>query len=157
MESKVIARNKKAFHDFEIIEKFLAGIQLFGTEIKSLRGGKASLNDSFCQFVKRRPLDEFGELFIKMHINEYSHGTYNNHDPKRERKLLLKGRELKKLERQVSAKGMAVVPLCIFLNERGLAKVEIALGKGKKMFDKREDMKDKDNKRELDRVMKKYN
>ncbi|HEX3009502.1 MAG TPA: SsrA-binding protein SmpB, partial [Bacteroidales bacterium] len=141
-------RNKKASHDFEFLEKFVAGIQLSGTEIKSIRLGKASLTDSFCYFHN-------GELFVKnMHIAEYYWGNLNNHDPKRDRKLLLNKKELEKLFRRSQEKGLAIVAFHIFLNEKGLAKLEIALAKGKKEFDKREDLKQKEARREMDRAMK---
>lgn len=140
-------KNKKAWHNYEIGEKFIAGIELWGTEIKSLRLGKASLADSFCYFHE-------SELYVKMHIAEYTFGTYNNHENKRNRKLLLTKRELKKLEQSKEQKGFTIVPLKIFINERGLAKLQIALAKGKKMHDKRQSLKAKDTKREIDRMMK---
>ena len=116
-----------------------------GTEVKSIRAGKASFNDSYCYFHK-------GELWIKsLHISEYSHGTYNNHDPLRERKLLLHKKELKKLETRIKEKGFTIVPLSIFINEKGLVKLEIGLGKGKKVHDKRETIKTRDTEREIKR------
>lgn len=143
-------RNKKATFDFEILERFVAGIQLAGTEIKSIRLGKASLVDSYCYFVN-------GELFIKgMNVAEYFYGTYNNHQPLRERKLLLQRKELYKLERKTKESGLTIVTLRMFLNDRGFAKVEIALAKGKKQHDKRETLKLKDAKKEMDRVVKKF-
>lgn len=142
-------KNRKAWHDFEILEKFVAGIQLFGTEIKALREGKASLKDAYCSFAA-------GELFVRMQISEYAQGSYNNHDPRRDRKLLLTRRELGKLEKNQTIKGMTIVPLRIFINERGLAKLELALARGKAAFDKREDIKSKDAAREMDRALKKY-
>jgi SsrA-binding protein len=146
---QVNIRNKKASHDFEFLEKFVAGIQLSGTEIKSIRLAKASLVDAFCYFHN-------GELFVKnMHIAEYYWGNLNNHDPKRDRKLLLNKKELEKLFRRSQEKGLAIVAFHIFLNEKGLAKVEIALAKGKKEYDKREDLKHKEARREMDRAMKK--
>ncbi|MBO6606776.1 SsrA-binding protein SmpB [Psychroserpens sp.] len=151
MQKPVNIKNKKAKFEYEILDTYTAGIVLTGTEIKSIRDGKASIAESFCEFNDR------GELFvINMTIQEYSHGTYYNHKPKAERKLLLNRRELKKLEREVNVKGNAIVPLRLFLNEKGLAKLEIALGKGKKLFDKRETLKDRDNKRNLDRIKKIY-
>ena len=145
----IVIRNKKASHDYEFIEKFIAGIILRGTEIKSIREGKATLTDSFCQFRN-------GELFIKgMHIAEYWWGNLNNHDPLRERKLLLNGKELKKLEKKVRETGLTVIVIKVFINERGLAKAEIALAKGKKEYDKRETLKRKDADREMDRMRKK--
>ena len=147
MSNNINIRNKKAWHNYEIDEKFVAGLELWGTEIKSLRLGKASLSDSFCYFYEN-------ELFVKMHITEYAFGTYNNHETKRDRKLLLTRRELKKLEQKKDQKGFTIVPLRIFINDRGYAKLEIALGRGKKTFDKRHDLKTKDTKREMDRLMK---
>jgi SsrA-binding protein len=145
----IVIRNKKASHDYEFLEKFIAGIMLKGTEIKSIREGKATLTDSFCQFRN-------GELFIKgMHIAEYWWGNLNNHDPLRERKLLLNGKELKKLEKKVRETGLTVIVIKVFINERGLAKAEIALAKGKKEYDKRETLKRKDADREMDRMRKK--
>lgn len=141
-------KNKKAWHDYEILDKFVAGIQLTGTEIKSIRAGKASLVDAYCFFNQ-------GELFVKgMHISEYDFGNINNHFPKRDRKLLLKGRELKKLEKNIKEKGLTIVALRIFIAESSYAKLEIALARGKKEFDKREDLKKKDSRREMDRMMK---
>jgi len=141
-------KNKKAWHDYEILDKFVAGIQLTGTEIKSIRAGKASLVDAYCFFNQ-------GELYVKgIHISEYDFGNINNHFPKRDRKLLLKGRELKKLEKNIKEKGLTIVALRIFIADSSYAKVEIALARGKKEFDKREDMKKKDSRREMDRMMK---
>ncbi len=147
MANDINIRNKKATFEYELIEKFYAGIQLFGTEIKSIRQGKASLVDSYCIFVH-------SELWIKMQISEYTHGGYYNHDPRRDRKLLLKHQELSRLEKKVKTSGLSIIPLRLFINERGLAKIEIALCRGKKAHDKREDLKTKDSKRELDKVMK---
>ncbi len=145
MDDKIRIRNKKAYYEYTILEKFVAGIQLKGTEIKSLRQGKANLTDAFCNFVK-------GELFVyKMNIAEYDFGTHYNHEPKRERKLLLTKRELKRLLIKVKEKGFTIVPTFLFINEKGLAKLEIALAKGKNVHDKRESIKDKDLKRDLDR------
>jgi SsrA-binding protein len=147
--SDIIIRNKKASHDYEFLEKYIAGIKLTGTEIKSIRAGKAALTDSFCVFRD-------GELYIKgMHISEYWWGNLNNHDPLRERKLLLKSRELKKIERKVKEAGLTIIVVKVFINERGLAKAEIAVSKGKKEYDKRESLKRKDTERELDRIRKK--
>jgi SsrA-binding protein len=145
----ITIRNKKASHDYEFIEKFIAGIILTGTEIKSIRAGKATLTDSFCLFRD-------GELFIKgMHISEYWWGNLNNHDPMRERKLLLSRRELKKIEKKVRETGLTIIVLRVFMNDRGLAKAEIAISRGKKEYDKRETLKRKDTERELDRIRKK--
>ncbi len=149
-QNKINIKNKKAFFDFEILEKFVAGIQLSGTEIKSLRLGKASMLDSFCYFIN-------SELWIKgFNIAEYFFGTYNNHMPMRERKLLLHKKELQKLERKTKESGLTIVPLQVFITDRGWAKVEIALAQGKKSHDKRETLKLKDAKREMDRMKKNY-
>ncbi|MEM6514840.1 MAG: SsrA-binding protein SmpB [Bacteroidota bacterium] len=151
MQNKVNIKNKKAKFEYEILDKYVAGIVLTGTEIKSIREGKASIAEGFCEFNDR------GELFvINMTIQEYAFGNYYNHKPKAERKLLLNRRELKKLEKEVNIKGNSIVPLRMFINDRGLAKLEIALGKGKKLYDKRETIKDRDNKRNLDRIKKIY-
>ncbi len=146
--TKISVKNKKAFFQFEILETFEAGIVLTGTEIKSIRQNKASMVDAYCKFIE-------GELWLSgMHISEYTFGTYNNHDPKRERKLLLNRIELRKLFRGSQEKGLTIVAIKLFINQKGLAKVEIGLARGKKMHDKREDLKQKDSKRELDRLMK---
>jgi SsrA-binding protein len=146
--AEVNIKNKKAWHDFEILDKYVAGIQLTGTEIKSIRASKASLVDAYCYFIG-------SELFVKgMHISEYDFGNIFNHAPKRDRKLLLSRRELAKLSRSVREKGLTIVALRIFIAESSYAKLEIALARGKKEFDKREDMKKADSKRELDRLMK---
>jgi len=141
-------RNRSAYHDYFIEDKYDAGMVLVGTEVKSLRDGRASFNDSYCYFHK-------GELWIKsLHIAEYSHGTVNNHDPLRERKLLLQKRELRKLEGKIKDKGFSIVPLRIFFSEKGLVKMEIGLGKGKKQFDKRDTIKQRDTEREMKRYLK---
>lgn len=141
-------RNKRATFDYEILEEYVAGVVLVGTEIKSLRMGKASMVDTYCYF-------ERGELWIKgMNIAEYSWGTCNNHIPKRDRKLLLNRKELVKLQRSLQDKGLTVVGLRLFLNDRGLAKVAIGLAKGRKSYDKREYIKANDAKREMDKAMK---
>jgi SsrA-binding protein len=141
-------KNRSAYFEYHIDDKFVAGIMLLGTEVKSLREGKANFNDSYCIFQK-------DELFIRsFHISEYSHGTVNNHDPIRERKLLLNRRELKKLESKIKEKGYTIVPLRLFFNEKNLAKVEIGLAKGKKLHDKRETIKQRDTEREMKRFIK---
>ena len=141
-------KNKKVFFEYEILETFVAGIQLVGTEIKSIRSSKASLVDSYCQFY-------MGELYVKnMHISEYDFGNINNHVAKRDRKLLLQKRELAKLAKKLKESGLTIVPIKLFITERGLAKLEIALAKGKKVYDKRESLKEKDSKRDMDRAMK---
>jgi len=148
--SRINIRNKRATFDYELIERFSAGLQLVGTEIKSIRLGKASLVDSYCYFVN-------GELWLKgMRVSEYFYGTFNNHQPERERKLLLKKKELQKLDRKTKESGLTIVPIKLFFNDRGFVKIEIALAKGKKQHDKRESLKMKDAGREMDRVRKKY-
>lgn len=151
MQKQVNIKNKKAKFQYEILDKYTAGIVLTGTEIKSIRQSKASIAESFCEFNDR------GELFvINMTIEEYAFGNYYNHKPKAERKLLLNKRELKKLEKEISTKGLTIIPLRLFINDRGLAKIEIALARGKKLFDKRETIKDRDMKRNLDRINKSF-
>ncbi|MGE5420293.1 MAG: SsrA-binding protein SmpB [Chloroflexota bacterium] len=145
----IVIRNKKASHDYEFLEKFIAGIQLSGTEIKSIRLGKATIVDTYCLFSN-------GELYMRgMHISEYWWGNLNNHDPLRDRKLLLSKRELRKIERKVKETGLTIIAIKVFINERGLAKAEIAISKGKKEYDKRQTLKSKDAAREMDRMMKK--
>ena len=151
MQKTVNILNKKAKFQYEILDKYTAGIVLTGTEIKSIRSGKASIAESFCEFNDR------DELFvINMTIEEYIYGTYYNHRTKAERKLLLNKKELKKLLKEVQNTGLTIIPLVLFINDKGYAKLDIALAKGKKLFDKRETMKDRDNKRELDRVKKNF-
>ena len=141
-------KNRQAFHEYFIDAKYEAGMVLLGTEVKSLRAGRASFNDSYCLIHK-------GEIWLKsLHIAEYSHGTVNNHDPIRERKLLLQKREIKKIEAKLKEKGYTLVPLRIFFNDKSLAKVEIGLAKGKKHFDKRETIKSRDVEREMKRYIK---
>ena len=141
-------KNKRASFDYEFVDTYTAGIVLTGTEIKSIRLGKASLVDTYCYFVR-------GELWVKnMNISEYSFGSYNNHLPRRDRKLLLNRKELIKLQREVKDNGMTIVPTKLFINDKGLCKVEIALARGKKEYDKRESIKEKDAKRDIDRYMK---
>jgi len=136
-------KNRSAFFEYYIEDKYVAGLVLTGTEVKSIREGKASFNDSYCYFHK-------GELWIKsLHISEYSHGTYNNHDPLRERKLLLSRKELNKLEGKIKEKGFTIVPLALFFTEKGLVKLEIGLGKGKKTHDKRETIIARDSEQEI--------
>jgi SsrA-binding protein len=138
-------KNKKAYFEYFLLEEYTAGIQLTGTEIKSIREGKASFVDSFCAF-------ENGELFVKnLHISEYRLGTHYNHDPKRDRKLLLNARELRKLNTKTKEKGLTIIPIVLFINEKGFAKLTIALAKGKHSYDKRETIKNKDVKRDLER------
>ena len=146
--AEVNIKNKKAWHDYEMLDTYIAGIQLTGTEIKSIRAGKAGLVDAYCYFNQ-------GELYVKgMHVAEYDFGNINNHFPRRDRKLLLTRKELKKLEKSTREKGLTIIALKIFISKSSYAKVEIALARGKREYDKREDMKKKDTKRELDRMMK---
>jgi len=141
-------KNKKASFNYEFIEKYTAGIVLTGTEIKAIREGKVSFTDSYCVFYG-------DELWIKgLHISEYSFGSYNNHDPKRERKLLLNKKELQKIKKRIAEKGLTIVPVRLFVNERGYAKLVIAVARGKAKYDKRQDIKARDTKRDLDRLMK---
>jgi len=141
----VSIKNKRASHEYLLLQDFTAGIQLSGTEIKSIREGKASIVDAYCTF-------RGNELFvINMHIAEYVYGTYNNHEPKRDRKLLLTKRELHKLQTKVKEKGFTIIPTLLFINEKGLAKLMISLARGKHHYDKRETLKQKDLKREIDR------
>ncbi|MBJ6367213.1 SsrA-binding protein SmpB [Snuella sedimenti] len=151
MQKTINIQNKKARFLYEILDKYTAGIVLTGTEIKSIRNSKASIAESFCEFNDR------GELFvINMTIEEYLYGNYYNHKPKAERKLLLNKKELKKLQKEVQNTGITIIPLRLFINEKGYAKLDIALAKGKKLYDKRETIKDRDNKRNLDRIKKIY-
>lgn len=145
MSERIKIRNRKASHEYFLIERLVAGIQLTGTEIKSIRDGKANLNDSYCAFHEM-------ELFVKsLHIAEYKMGSYNNHEPKRDRKLLLNKREIKKLSGKVKEKGFTLIPVSLFINNKGLAKLEIALAKGKHTYDKRESLKQKDSEREIEK------
>lgn len=146
--SNINIKNKRASFDFELSDRFTAGIQLFGTEIKSIREGKASLVDSYCLF-------EHEELWVKnMHIAEYKFGSFTNHEAKRDRKLLLNKKELNKLTRATKETGYTIVPTLLFINEKGFAKLEIALARGKKTYDKRQSLKEKEDKRFMDRAMK---
>ena len=143
-------KNKRASFDYEFIDTYTAGIVLTGTEIKSIRLGKASLVDTYCYFVR-------GELWVKnMHIAEYFYGSYNNHVARRERKLLLSKKELRKLQDAEKNPGFTIVPTRLFINEKGLAKLVIALARGKHEYDKRESIKERDDKREMDRIRKDY-
>lgn len=140
---RISIKNKRASFEYFLIDRYTAGIVLTGTEIKSIREGKASLADSYCTFIGN-------ELFVVgMHIAEYRFGTYNNHVPKRDRKLLLTMKELRKLKAKSSEKGFTIVPIEMFVNDRGLAKMEIALAKGKHFYDKRDSLKEKDSKKEI--------
>lgn len=151
MQKAVNIKNNRARFEFELLDHYSAGIVLTGTEIKSIRLSKARIADSFCEF------NESGELFVvNMSIDLYAHGTHYNHQPKATRKLLLNRKELKKLEKEVTSSGFTIVPLRLYLNEKGRAKLDIALAKGKKLYDKRENIKDRDNKRDLDRIKKNF-
>ena len=144
-QTNINIKNRKARFEYELIEKFVAGMQLFGTEIKSIRNGKASMSDSYCQFFN-------GELFVRnLHVAEYEMGNINNHEAKRDRKLLLNKKELQKLERKIKESGLTIVPTRLFVNARGLAKLEIAIARGKKIYDKRETLKKKDAQRDIER------
>ena len=148
MDQDIYIKNKKAYFEYHILDKYTAGLQLLGTEIKSIRQGKANINDAFCTF-----LDE--QLYVRnLHISEYSFGSFYNHEAKRDRVLLLHKKELKKLRIRSEEKGLTIVPLALFISDRGFAKLEIALAQGKKTFDKRDTMKERDTKIELSRVMK---
>jgi SsrA-binding protein len=145
LDNKIKIKNRKAFFEYFISDKYVAGMVLTGTEIKSIREGKVSLDESFCSFRE-------DELFVvNMHIAEYKFGTYNNHEPKHDRKLLLNRKELKKLSNKIKEKGFTIIPIVLFVNEKGLAKLEIGLAKGKKLYDKRESIKTKDTKRDMER------
>lgn len=149
MDSKnVVIKNRRASFDYEIGDTYTAGLVLTGTEIKSIRGGKASLVDSYCVF-------DNGEVWVKgMNISEYFYGSYNNHSARRDRKLLLHKKEIAKLRKAAEDPGFTVVPLRIFINERGYAKLVIGIGRGKKQYDKRQSIREREDKRSLDRVMK---
>ena len=145
MSSKVNIKNRKASFEYQFIDKYVAGIMLLGTEIKSIRNNKANISDAHCVFIDN-------ELFVKnLHIAEYSNGGQNNHGPKRQRKLLLNKQELSKMISKVKEKGMAIIPIRLFINEKGKAKLQIALAKGKKIYDKRESIRKKDQKRDIAR------
>ena len=149
VDNKINIKNKRASFDYELLETFVTGIVLTGTEIKSIRLGKASLVDTYC--VMNR-----GELWVKnMNVAEYFYGTYNNHETRRERKLLLTKKELQKIERFSKDTGFTIIPTKLFINEKGLAKLVVAIAKGKKSYDKRQSLKEKDDKREMDRMFKK--
>ncbi len=151
MQKKINIQNKKARFEYEILDKYTAGIQLTGTEIKSIRESKARITESFCEF------NDKGELFvINMFIEEYLYGNSYNHKPKSERRLLLNKRELKKLEKEVKNVGLTIVPLKLFLTDKGWAKLDIALCRGKKLHDKRQTLKDRDNKKDLARIKKNF-
>ena len=142
---EVNIKNRKASFEYNLLDKFSAGMQLTGTEIKSIREGEANIAEAFCSFFE-------GELFVRnLHINPYKEGSYNNHEPKRDRKLLLNKKELKKLNSKLKDKGLTIVPLRLYISESGYAKLDISLAKGKKSYDKRQSLKDKDATREMSR------
>ena len=146
MAGKVNIKNRKASFEYQFIDKFVAGIMLVGTEIKSIRNNQANISDAHCVFVD-------DELYVRnLHIAEYNSGGYTNHEPKRDRKLLLNRQELNKMLGKVKEKGNSIIPISLFINEKGKAKLEIALAKGKKIYDKRESIKEKDLKRDMDRI-----
>ena len=148
MKDDIYIKNRKAKFEYELLEDLVAGIVLRGTEIKSLREGQASINEAFCEFIN-------GELYVvNMNIAEYKYGTYANHEPKRQRKLLIKANDIKKWQKRVNEKGLTIVPTALFINEKGLAKLKISLAQGKKLFDKRDSIKEKDTKRQIDRLKK---
>ncbi|MEA1874562.1 MAG: SsrA-binding protein SmpB [Bacteroidota bacterium] len=141
-------KNKKASYQYELTEHFVAGIQLRGTEIKSIRNGKVSFTDAYC-------VVESDELFVRgLHISEYRFGSIYNHEPKRQRKLLLNRQEIRKIHKRIKERGYTVIPVALFINEKGLAKLEISLAHGKRLHDKREGIKEKDMKREMERIRK---
>ncbi|MDR2388573.1 MAG: SsrA-binding protein SmpB [Tannerellaceae bacterium] len=147
LPQNILIKNKRASFDYELLDTFTAGMVLTGTEIKSLRLGKASLGDTYC-------LIERGELWVKnLYIAEYFYGTYNNHAARRDRKLLLTRRELKKIEKSAKDAGLTIVPTRLFINEKGLAKIVVAIAKGKKAYDKRETLKQRDDRREITRAL----
>lgn len=148
MEKQINIQNKKARFEYHLEDKFIAGIQLTGTEIKSIRNSKASIMEAYC-------VVEDGEVYIRnMHIAAYENGSFYNHKPKGDRKLLLNRKEINKIEKFLKVKGNTIVPLRMFISEKGWAKIEIALAKGKKLHDKRQDLKEKDDKLAMDRAMK---
>lgn len=150
MSKDINIKNKKAKYEYEFTRKFVAGIMLVGTEIKSIRNNQVNISDAYCIVAEK-------EIWIKnLHISEYQYGSHNNHNPTRERKLLLNKEEISKIESKVKSKGTTIIPLRLFVNNKGRAKIEIAIAKGKKIFDKRHDLKEKDTKRDLDRIKKTF-
>ncbi len=141
-------KNKKAYYKYELLDRYTAGIKLLGTEIKSIRNGKVNFTDSYCTIRDKEV------WIIGLHIAEYNMGTCNNHEPVRDRKLLLNKKEIIKIEKKVTEKGLTIIPLSLFINESGFAKLEIAVAKGKKIYDKRDSIKDRDTKRDINRLNK---
>lgn len=147
-QQDIYIKNKKAYFEYHILDEYTAGLKLLGTEIKSIREGKANINDAFCTFIE-------GQLYVRnLHISEYSMGSFYNHEAKRDRVLLLNKKELKKLLVKGEERGFTIIPLALFISERGFAKLKIALAQGKKTYDKRETLKERDVKVEMDRAMK---
>ena len=147
MTREINIKNRKAIFEYQILDNFVAGISLLGTEIKSIRNNKATISDSYCLFIDN-------ELFVRnLHISEYMNGGHTNHHPKRDRKLLLNRQELNKMQTKVAEKGNSIIPTRLYINQKGIAKLEIALAKGKKIHDKRESIKEKDLKRDTERVI----
>ncbi len=145
MSNTINIKNRKAAFEFFLMEEFTAGIQLTGTEIKSIRAGKASITEAYCTFIGN-------ELFVRnMHVAEYTMGSYNNHEPKRDRKLVLTRRELRKIFNKITERGLTIIPSLLYIDEKGLAKLTIVIAKGKKLYDKRETLKHKDQQRDIDR------
>jgi SsrA-binding protein len=149
-EFKNITVNRKAYHDYEILDKFDAGMELMGSEVKSIREGRVNLKDSY---VEIRSLEAF---LLNAHISQYNNASYNNHEPERVRKLLLHKRELLKLDNRVKTRGVSIIPLRMYLTTKGLIKIEIALAKGKRVYDKKQAIKEKDIRREVDRELRRY-
>lgn len=148
MSQDLYIKNKKAYFEYHVLDEYVAGIKLLGTEIKSIREGKANLNDAFCTFIDN-------QLYIRnLHISEYSHGSFYNHEAKRDRVLLLNKKELKKLQTRTEEKGFTIIPLALFISDRGFAKLKIGLAQGKKAYDKRDTIKERESKIELSRVLK---
>ncbi|HLW40062.1 MAG TPA: SsrA-binding protein SmpB [Brumimicrobium sp.] len=149
-KNKINILNKRARFEYHLLDKYIAGIQLKGTEIKSIRRGKANIGDAFCVI-------ENGQIFVRnMHIAEYENASFYQHNPKSDRKLLLNRKEIDRLDKKMQNKGLTIVPLRLFINEKGYAKLEISLAKGKKLYDKRQDLKEKDDKRAMDRIQKTF-
>jgi SsrA-binding protein len=147
---KIVTVNKKAFHDYEILTKYEAGLVLLGSEVKSIRAGAVSLKDSYVEI-------RAGEAFlVSSHIGQYANASFNNHEPRRERKLLLNRREIRKCDQRVQVKGLTIIPLRMYLNDKGLVKLEIGLAKGKRQYEKKQKIKDRDIKREVERELKHY-
>ena len=148
MLQKINIKNRKASFEYQFIDKYIAGIELLGTEIKSIRNNEANISDAYC-IIKNNEI-----FLINLHISEYKNASLNNHNPKRERKLLLNKQEINKIEKKTKEKGNTIIPIRLFINNKGKAKVEISVAKGKKIYDKREDIKERDMKRDLEKIKK---